>query len=111
MYATIPQTYAFGPQVVLSSLSTSTSTLIHFTRPLNDRTGVWFNAPASNTAIVSVALIDGDAADFDRNAVLDLTPGEKRLFFVKEGQPLYAFSKSPGQELVSYEVVVERLRS
>lgn len=108
----IPQTYAFGPQVALSNLSTAASTLIEFSHPLTDRAGVWFVAPASNTAEVSVSLLEcADNTTFDRNAVVDLTPGEKRMFYVKNGQELHAYSKTAGQEIVAYEVVIERTKN
>lgn len=110
MDSVIPQTYSFGTQLVLDNLSTSASTLLEFTRPLRDRVGVWLVAPSTNTAEVSVSLVQCTSAAFAQNAVVDLTPGEKRMFYVKYGQDLHAYSSDASQDLVAYEVVIERVK-
>ena len=127
MDSIIPQTFSFGPQLVKTNLSTTASTLLEFggayvqsspsdrgNQPtgLRDRVGVWFVAPTTNTVEVSISLNECPTnATFAQNAVVDLTPGEKRMFYVKYGQNLYAYSTSASQAVVAYEVVIERVKS
>lgn len=111
MDTVVPQTYSFGAQLVMESLSTSVSTLLEFPRPLRDRVGVWLVAPSTNTEEISISLLEcADNTTFAQNAVVDLTPGEKRMFYVKYGQELYAYSSDASQDLVAYEVVIERVK-
>jgi hypothetical protein len=103
-----PLIYVFGPQLVLENLSTAASTKLTFTNSRYDRAGVWFAAPSTNNAEVHISIVEcTDNTTFARNAVIDLTPGEKRMLFIKHGQTLYAYSSSASQDLVAYEVSVE----
>ena len=87
MDSIIPQTFSFGPQLVLTNLSTTASTLLEFggayvqsspsdrgnqPKGLRDRVGVWFVAPTTNTVEVSISLLECPTnATFARNAVVD----------------------------------------
>jgi hypothetical protein len=103
-----PLIYVFGPQLFLDNLSTSASTTLNFTNSRYDRAGIWFASPSTNTSTVHISIVECvDNTTFARNAVIDLTPGEKRMFFIKHGQSVYAYSSSASQDLVAYEVSVE----